>query len=170
MISGVPIIIYVLSLIFKQETFAIVRFMGVLFGLGVALIAGAGITEEALITASFVGIALILLSTFFYALNVVYISGFICPKLIPHAGCCMDDDFWVAANLPHILIGHDVSLISSTAQNPAFLSFLLLHCFCFGSGLLSFLLHHLKLRTRTLLSMGLSDGCVRYIRWGDRIR
>ena len=38
------------------------------------MIACAGLTEEAMFTASFVGIALILLSTIFYASNVVYIS------------------------------------------------------------------------------------------------
>ncbi len=132
MISGVPIIIYVLSLIFKQETFAIGRFLGVLFGLmGVALIAGAGITEEALITASFVGLALILLSTFFYASNVVYISLY-----LPDNLSRMQAAAWmmIFGSLPiwlYILIGHDLSLISSTAQNPAFV-FLLLHCFVSG--------------------------------------
>lgn len=132
MISGVPIIIYVLSLIFNQETFSIRRFLGVLFGLiGVALIASAGITEEALITASFVGITLILLSTFFYASNVVFISVY-----LPDNLSRMQAAAWMMmfGSLPiwlYILISHDFSLISSTAQNPAFI-FLLLHCFVSG--------------------------------------
>jgi drug/metabolite transporter (DMT)-like permease len=132
MISGVPIIIYVLSLIFKQETFAIGRFMGVLSGLiGVVMIACAGITEEALVTASFVGIALILLSTIFYASNVVYISLY-----LPNNLSRMQAAAWmmIFGSLPiwlYIPIGHDLSLISSSAQNPAFM-FLLLHCFISG--------------------------------------
>ena len=132
MISGVPIIIYVLSLTFKQETFLIRRFMGVLFGLiGVVLIASAGITEEALITASLVGIALILLSTFFYASNVVFISVY-----LPSNLSRMQAAAWmmIFGSLPiwlFILIGHDFSLIYSTTQNSAFI-FLLLHGFVSG--------------------------------------
>ena len=132
MISGVPIIIYVLSLTFKQETFLIRRFMGVLFGLiGVVLIASAGITEEALITASLVGIALILLSTFFYASNVVFISVY-----LPSNLSRMQAAAWmmIFGSLPiwlFILIGHDFSLIYRTTQNSAF-TFLLLHGFVSG--------------------------------------
>ena len=132
MISGVPIIIYVLSMIFKKETFAIGRFTGVLLGLiGVALIAGAGITEEALITASFVGVALILLSTFFYASNVVYISLY-----LPESLSRMQAAAWmmIFGSLPiwlYILISKNLFLMSSTTQNPAFL-FLILHCFVSG--------------------------------------
>lgn len=132
MISGVPIIIYVLSIIFKKETFAIGRFAGVLLGLmGVALIAGAGITEEAQITASFVGVALILLSTFFYASNVVYISLY-----LPESLSRMQAAAWmmIFGSLPiwlYVLISKNLFLISSTTQNPAFL-FLILHCFVSG--------------------------------------
>ena len=132
MISGVPIIIYVLSLIFKLEIFTIWRFTGVVFGLmGVSLIAGAEITEEALITASFVGIALILLSTFFYASNVVYISLYL-PKNLSR----MQAAAWmmIFGSLPiwlYILISRDLSMISRATQNPAFI-FLLLHCFVSG--------------------------------------
>lgn len=141
MISGVPIIIYVLSLLFNKETFSTRRFTGVLLGLiGVALIASAGITEEALITASFVGIALILLSTFFYASNVIFISVY-----LPENLSRMQAAAWmmIFGSLPIwliILIGHDFSLISSTAQNPAFI-FLLLHCFV--SGLAYYLSFHI---------------------------
>ena len=141
MISGVPIMIYVLSLIFKLEIFTIWRFTGVVFGLmGVSLIASAEITEEALITASFVGIALILLSTFFYASNVVYISLYL-PKNLSR----MQAAAWmmIFGSLPiwiYIFIGHDFSLISNTTQNPAFI-FLLLHCFISGLAyFLSFIL------------------------------
>ena len=132
MISGVPIMIYVLSLIFKLEIFTIWRFTGVVFGLmGVSLIAGAEITEEALITASFVGIALILLSTFFYASNVVYISLYL-PKNLSR----MQAAAWmmIFGSLPiwlYILISRDLSMISRATQNPAFI-FLLLHCFVSG--------------------------------------
>jgi drug/metabolite transporter (DMT)-like permease len=132
MISGVPIIIYVLSLTFKQETFLIRRFMGVLFGLiGVVLIASAGITEKALITASLVGIVLILLSTFFYASNVVFISVY-----LPSNLSRMQAAAWmmIFGSLPiwlFILIGHDFSLIYRTTQNSAF-TFLLLHGFVSG--------------------------------------
>ena len=141
MISGVPIIIYVLSLLFNKETFSTRRFTGVLLGLiGVALIASAGITEEALITASFVGIALILLSTFFYASNVIFISVY-----LPENLSRMQAAAWmmIFGSLPIwliILIGHDFSLISSTAQNPSFI-FLLLHCFV--SGLAYYLSFHI---------------------------
>ena len=75
MISGIPIMIYLLSLICKQEIFDSRRFAGVLFGLvGVAIIAGSEITRDSLLTSSVIGVTLILLSTIFYASNVVFIA------------------------------------------------------------------------------------------------
>ena len=132
MISGIPIMIYVLSLTFKQEVFAVWRFIGVLLGLaGVSLIAGMGVTEEALVTASSIGVALILLSTFFYASNVIFISLFLPKNLSRMQAAAL---MMIFGSLPiwlYILIGNDFSLLSSTIKNPAFV-FLLSHCFISG--------------------------------------
>ena len=60
MISGIPIMIYLLSLICKQEIFTFQRFAGVFFGLvGVAIIAGVEITEGSLLSSSVIGLSLI---------------------------------------------------------------------------------------------------------------
>ncbi len=137
MISGIPIIIYVLSLLFKQEVFTIWRFIGVLFGFtGVSIIAGSSLTEEAIITASSVGIFLILLSTFFYASNVIFIAMFL-PKKLSR----MQAAAWmmIFGSLPiwlYVLLGDNSSLFSVATQNSAFV-FLLIHCFI--SGLAYFL-------------------------------
>ena len=83
MISGIPILIYILSIICRQEKFSLRRLIGVAFGFGgVTLIATGALTEGMLLSAPLLGLALILLSTFFYATNVLYISVFLPPNIL----------------------------------------------------------------------------------------
>lgn len=128
MISGIPIMIYLLSLICKQEIFTSQRFAGVLLGLvGVAIIVGSGITKDSLLTSSFIGISLILLSTILYASNVVFIA-----MHLPKNFSRMQAAAWmmIFGSIPiwlYVIVFQEVELLSETIQNRSFL-FLLLHC------------------------------------------
>jgi drug/metabolite transporter (DMT)-like permease len=134
MISGIPIMIYLLSLICKQEIFDSRRFAGVLFGLvGVAIIAGSEITRDSLLTSSVIGLTLILLSTIFYASNVVFIAIH-----LPKDFSRMQAAAWmmIFGSIPiwfyiiafqDIIAFQEIEILSQPIQNRAFL-FLLLHC------------------------------------------
>ena len=134
MISGIPIMIYLLSLICKQEIFDSRRFAGVLFGLvGVAIIAGSEITRDSLLTSSVIGVTLILLSTIFYASNVVFIAIH-----LPKDFSRMQAAAWmmIFGSIPiwfyiiafqDIIAFQEIEILSQPIQNRAFL-FLLLHC------------------------------------------
>ena len=128
MISGIPIMIYLLSLICKQEIFTFRRFAGVLFGLvGVAIIAGSEITRDSLLTSSVIGVTLILLSTIFYASNVVFIAIH-----LPKDFSRMQAAAWmmIFGSIPiwfYIIAFQEIELLSQPIQNRSFL-FLLLHC------------------------------------------
>tara|TARA_B100000989_G_scaffold134897_1_gene100235 strand:+ start:101 stop:1051 length:951 start_codon:yes stop_codon:yes gene_type:complete len=141
MISGIPIMIYLLSLICKQEIFTFQRFAGVFFGLvGVAIIAGVEITEDSLLTSSVIGVTLILLSTIFYASNVVFIS-----LHLPKDFSRMQAAAWmmIFGSIPiwlYVAVFQEVELLSATIKSRSFL-FLLLHC-CI-SGLAYYLSFHI---------------------------
>ena len=141
MISGIPIMIYLLSLICKQEIFTFQRFAGVFFGLvGVAIIAGVEITEDSLLSSSVIGIILILLSTIFYASNVIFISIH-----LPKDFSRMQAAAWmmIFGSIPiwlYVAVFQEAELLSSTLENRSFL-FLLLHC-CI-SGLAYYLSFHI---------------------------
>ena len=141
MISGIPIIIYLLSLIYKQEVFIFQRFAGVLFGLvGVAIIVGSGVTKDSLLTSSVIGVTLILLSTIFYASNVVFIA-----MHLPKNFSRMQAAAWmmIFGSIPiwfYVAVFQEAELLSSTLENRSFL-FLLLHC-CI-SGLAYYLSFHI---------------------------
>ena len=128
MISGIPIMIYLLSLICKQEIFDSRRFAGVLFGLvGVAIIAGSEITTDSLLTSSVIGVTLILLSTIFYASNVVFIAIH-----LPKDFSRMQAAAWmmIFGSIPiwlYVAVFQEIEILSQPIQNRAFL-FLLLHC------------------------------------------
>ncbi len=128
MISGIPIMIYLLSLICKQEIFTFPRFAGVLFGLvGVAIIAGSEITRNSLLTSSVIGVTLILLSTIFYASNVVFIAIH-----LPKDFSRMQAAAWmmIFGSIPiwfYIIAFQEIEILFQPIQNPSFL-FLLLHC------------------------------------------
>ena len=128
MISGIPIMIYLLSLICKQEIFDSRRFAGVLFGLvGVAIIAGSDITKDTLLTSSVIGVTLILLSTIFYASNVVFIAIH-----LPKDFSRMQAAAWmmIFGSIPiwlYIIAFQEIELLSEAIQNRSFF-FLLLHC------------------------------------------
>ena len=141
MISGIPIMIYLLSLICKQEIFTFQRFAGVFFGLvGVAIIAGVEITEDSFLSSSVIGITLILLSTIFYASNVIFISIH-----LPKDFSRMQAAAWmmIFGSIPiwlYFAVIQETELLSSTLENRSFL-FLLLHC-CI-SGLAYYLSFHI---------------------------
>ncbi len=141
MISGIPIIIYLLSLIYKQEIFIFQRFAGVLFGLvGVAIIVGSGVTKDSLLTSSVIGVTLILLSTIFYASNVVFIA-----MHLPKNFSRMQAAAWmmIFGSIPiwlYVIMFQEVELVSEATQNRSFL-FLLLHC-CI-SGVAYYLSFHI---------------------------
>ena len=141
MISGIPIIIYLLSLIYKQEVFIFQRFAGVLFGLvGVAIIVGSGVTKDSLLTSSVIGVTLILLSTIFYASNVVFIA-----MHLPKNFSRMQAAAWmmIFGSIPiwlYVIMFQEVELVSEATQNRSFL-FLLLHC-CI-SGVAYYLSFHI---------------------------
>ena len=128
MISGIPIMIYLLSLICKQEIFTFQRFAGVLFGLvGVAIIAGSEITRNSLLSSSIIGVTLILLSTIFYASNVVFIAIHL-PKNFSR----MQAAAWmmIFGSIPiwcYIIAFQEIELLSQPIKNRSFF-FLLLHC------------------------------------------
>ena len=128
MISGIPIMIYLLSLICKQEIFTFQRFAGVFFGLvGVAIIAGSEITRDSLLISSVIGVTLILLSTIFYASNVVFIAIH-----LPKDFSRMQAAAWmmICGSIPiwlYIIAFQEIELLSQPIQNRSFL-FLLLHC------------------------------------------
>ena len=128
MVSGIPIMIYLLSLMCKQEIFTFRRFAGVLFGLvGVAIIAGSEITRDSLVTSSVIGVTLILLSTIFYASNVVFIAIH-----LPKDFSRMQAAAWmmIFGSIPiwlYVAVFQEAELLSSTVENRSFL-FLLLHC------------------------------------------
>ena len=141
LISGIPIMIYLLSLICKQEVFNFRRFSGVFFGLvGVAIIAGSEITRDSLLISSVIGITLILLSTIFYASNVVFIAIH-----LPKDFSRMQAAAWmmICGSIPiwlYVAVFQETELLSSTLENRSFL-FLLLHC-CI-SGLAYYLSFHI---------------------------
>ena len=128
MISGIPIMIYLLSLICKQEIFTFRRFAGVVFGLvGVAIIAGSEITRDSLLSSSIIGVTLILLSTIFYASNVVFIAIH-----LPKDFSRMQAAAWmmIFGSIPiwfYIIAFQEIELLSEAIQNRSFF-FLLLHC------------------------------------------
>ncbi len=128
MVSGIPIMIYLLSLMCKQEIFTFRRFAGVLFGLvGVAIIAGSEITRDSLLTSSVIGVTLILLSTIFYASNVVFIAIH-----LPKDFSRMQAAAWmmIFGSIPiwlYIIAFQEIELLSQPIQSQSFL-FLLLHC------------------------------------------
>ena len=100
MISGIPIMIYLLSLICKQEIFDSRRFAGVLFGLvGVAIIAGSEITKDSLLTSSVIGVILILLIDYFLRLKCGFHRDTSAQRLFPHASSGVDDDLWLYSDL-----------------------------------------------------------------------
>ena len=128
LISGIPIMIYLLSLICKQEIFDSRRFAGVLFGLvGVAIIAGSEITRDSLLISSVIGVTLILLSTIFYASNVVFIAIH-----LPKDFSRMQAAAWmmICGSIPiwlYIIAFQEIELLSQPIQSRSFL-YLLLHC------------------------------------------
>jgi drug/metabolite transporter (DMT)-like permease len=132
MISGIPIIIYVLSLLFRQEIFAVMRFGGVLLGVvGVGLMALSELTGNAFINASSLGLAMILISTFFYAANVIYITMCLPEKLPRMQAAAL---MMIFGSLPvwlYILIGYDSSVIISNVTSAAF-NYVLVHCLISG--------------------------------------
>ena len=166
LISGIPIMIYLLSLICKQEIFTFRRFAGVLFGLvGVAIIAGSEITRDSLLISSVIGVTLILLSTIFYASNVVFIAIH-----LPKDFSRMQAAAWmmIFGSIPiwfYIIAFQEISrtFIPTYTEPVIFVPTPpLLHL---GCSLLPVLQYYLKPWTCDLLPSGLLDGRVWHIYW-----
>ena len=132
MISGIPIIIYLLSLICRQEQFSLGRLIGVAIGFGgVTLIAIETLKDDILLSAPFLGLALILLSTFFYALNVIYISIFLSPNIPKMQAAAWMMIFSSAPIWTYILIGFDTEMLIANVANSSF-RYVLVHCVISG--------------------------------------
>ena len=132
MISGIPILIYLLSIICRQENFSLRRLIGVAFGFGgVTLIAIGALTDGMLLSAPFLGLALILLSTFFYATNVIYISVFLKPNIPKMHAAAWMMIFGSAPIWAYILLGFDPEIIIENVTNKAF-RYVLIHCVVSG--------------------------------------
>ena len=164
MISGIPIMIYLLSLICKQEIFTFQRFAGVFFGLvGVAIIAGVEITEGSLLSSSVIGIILILLSTIFYASNVIFISIHL-PKDFSRMQARR---MMIFGSIPiwfYIIAFQEIELFIPTYTEPSHFLFLLLHCCISGVAYyLSF--NIISNHGPVTYSRGLLDGRVWHIYW-----
>jgi drug/metabolite transporter (DMT)-like permease len=134
MISGIPILIYLLSIICRQEIFSLRRLIGVAFGFGgVALIAMGALTENMLLSAPFLGLALILLSTFFYATNVIYISIFLPTNILKIQAASWMMIFGSAPIWVYVLLGYDTGIIIENVTNSAF-RYVLVHCVISGAA------------------------------------
>ena len=132
MISGIPILIYILSIICRQEKFSLRRLIGVAFGFGgVTLIATGALTEGMLLSAPFLGLALILLSTFFYATNVLYISVFLPPNISKMQAAAWMMIFGSAPIWAYIILGYDTEMIIENVTNNTF-RYVLVHCVVSG--------------------------------------
>jgi drug/metabolite transporter (DMT)-like permease len=132
MISGTPILIYILSIICRQENFSLRRLIGVAFGFGgVTLIATGALTDGMLLTAPFLGLALILLSTFFYATNVIYISVFLPPNILKMQAAAWMMIFGSVPIWAYIILGYDTEIIIENVTNNAF-RYVLVHCVISG--------------------------------------
>ena len=100
MISGIPIMIYLLSLICKQEIFTFRRFAGVLFGLvGVAIIAGSEITRDSLLIILSYWCHPDTLIDYFLRLKCGFHRDTSAQRLFPHASSGVDDDLWLYSDL-----------------------------------------------------------------------
>lgn len=132
MISGIPILIYILSIICRQEKFSLRRLIGVAFGFGgVTLIATGALTEGMLLSAPLLGLALILLSTFFYATNVLYISVFLPPNISKMQAAAWMMIFGSAPIWAYIILGYDTEMIIENVTNNTF-RYVLVHCVVSG--------------------------------------
>ena len=132
MISGIPILIYLLSIICRQEKFSLRRLIGVAFGFGgVTLIAIGALTDGMLLSAPFLGLALILLSTFFYATNVIYISVFLPPNIPKMQAAAWMMIFGSVPIWVYIVLGYDTAIIVENVTNNAF-RYVLVHCVISG--------------------------------------
>ncbi len=132
MISGIPILIYLLSLICRQEQFSLRRLVGVVLGFGgVVLIAIGALTDGILLSAPFLGLALILLSTFFYAANVIYISIFLPPNIPKMQAAAWMMMLGSAPIWAYIFSGHGTAILVENVTNDSF-RYVLVHCIISG--------------------------------------
>ena len=128
MISGIPIQVYILSLILKTEMFNPLRFFGVVIAmLGVGLICSQDISADNLISTPLIGLTLLLAATFFYASNVLYIAIFL-PAQIPRIQAAAF--MMILGSFPvwlYILLNNDFSwVIRSFTYKP--FNIVLVHC------------------------------------------